>query len=362
MLVDEIRVNALERAIRASIRPGDVAIDLGSGTGLLSMMALRAGASRVYAIEESEAIEVAADVLSGNGMADRVTLLRGRSEAIELPERADVLIGYVSLADGIMSSFLDVRERLLKPDARMIPRRMQLVGALVTAHEQHESVIRSWSEAHCGFDFSTIGECASQQSYTAQTHLESVRSSYAPVLDIDFASLRTPFAKGSARLSVETDGMVHGLAAWMRAEHCPADWLSQVPPDNVPSWGNLLFPLPEPLSVKKGDFADVSVTSYDGRVWRWQLAFSSADGREVAVDSSTFSGFPFSPSKARSSHTPRELTSLGRSAAYALERLADPTVGRAEIAAALFQRFSVILPTPDAAHLLIDELDREDRR
>ena len=90
MLNDRRRTESYLAGGRAVVRPGDVMVDLGTGTGVLAVAAAQAGASRVYAIE---AICTAAEAaFRANGYGDRITLIPGVSTDVELPERADVLI------------------------------------------------------------------------------------------------------------------------------------------------------------------------------------------------------------------------------------------------------------------------------
>jgi protein arginine N-methyltransferase 1 len=91
-LCDRARLRVFERAIAAAVRPGDVVIDLGAGTGVLGLLACRAGAARVYAIENSGMIEVARALAHANGLGDRVIFVRAHSSEAHLPEHADVLV------------------------------------------------------------------------------------------------------------------------------------------------------------------------------------------------------------------------------------------------------------------------------
>ena len=131
MLHDERRTNDYLAALRAAVRPDDVVLDIGTGSGVLALAAARAGARRVYAVEASDIAEVAERVFAANGVGDQVTVLPGWSRVIELPEPADLLvaevIGNEPLEEEILETMLDARRRLLKPGARLIPHALTLL-------------------------------------------------------------------------------------------------------------------------------------------------------------------------------------------------------------------------------------------
>jgi protein arginine N-methyltransferase 1 len=91
-LTDEVRLSAYQRPINATVRPGDVVLDLGSGTGILGLFACRAGAAYVYSIEVGSIIGLAREICRVNGFLDRVTYMRGLSTELELSRKADVVV------------------------------------------------------------------------------------------------------------------------------------------------------------------------------------------------------------------------------------------------------------------------------
>src|SRR3954451_9968379 len=92
MLADVERVDRYREAIHATVQPGDVVVDIGSGTGLLAYFACQAGARRVYAIEAGPVIALAREVCRDNGFEDRVVFIHEHSARASLSELADVLV------------------------------------------------------------------------------------------------------------------------------------------------------------------------------------------------------------------------------------------------------------------------------
>jgi SAM-dependent methyltransferase len=92
-LVDLRRTNAFRVALRATVRPGDVVVDAGSGSGILAFLAAEAGASTVFAVEMDE---VLADCLSRSVAANHLTgivrVLHGDVSSAPLPQDVDVFV------------------------------------------------------------------------------------------------------------------------------------------------------------------------------------------------------------------------------------------------------------------------------
>src|SRR5438270_2945439 len=130
LLQDEIRTNAFREAIRRVVTPDSAVLDLGTGSGILSFFACDAGARRVFAIDTTHSADLASFLSKQLGYSDRIQVFHDSSTKVELPERADVLVtetlGPFGFDERILSSVIDARTRLLKPDATIVPRRVDL--------------------------------------------------------------------------------------------------------------------------------------------------------------------------------------------------------------------------------------------
>ena len=92
MICDRVRTEAFRRAIDSVVRPGDIVLDVGAGSGILSVFAARAGAARVYAVERTSVAVLAQELAAANGAADIVQVIHGDVMDVELPERVDVIV------------------------------------------------------------------------------------------------------------------------------------------------------------------------------------------------------------------------------------------------------------------------------
>jgi protein arginine N-methyltransferase 3 len=94
MIKDAARTDAYRDFIYGNkdVFKGKVVLDVGCGTGILSMFAAKAGAKKVYSVDASNIIDRAKEIVKLNGLEGTITLLKGRIEDLELPEKVDVLV------------------------------------------------------------------------------------------------------------------------------------------------------------------------------------------------------------------------------------------------------------------------------
>ena len=217
---DPQRVTCLATAIAQVVRPGDVVVDLASGSGILGLFACRAGASKVYSIDGGGMVSIGRNLALANGFADRMTVIKGFSTQVSLPEKADVLIadqiGNFGFNAGLFEFYADAVHRFLKPLARTLPESIALELAPWESDSHHQNV-EFWSGVPYGFDTGSVLPLAQNTGYQDTFSPEGVLGS---VIASPPFTLNPPTAGSLVFSGVSTfqrTGSFHGVVGWFRA-------------------------------------------------------------------------------------------------------------------------------------------------
>lgn len=262
-LEDQARLTAFRRAIQESVMPGAVVVDLGSGTGVLGLLACQAGAKRVYSIEETSLIELARDICQANGFADRIRFIKGLSTRVDLPEPADVIvadqIGHFGFEAGLFDYFSDARRRFLKPNGATIPQGITFCIAPVE-HPTLWEQVEFWNGSPAGFDLRPARALASNTGYPVKLLPEQLLGPSMEPLSVDPSTSGSQPLHFGCKLPITRTGTLHGLGGWFIAQLSPTVTMTNSPlSEQRVDRRNVFFPLDRPVSVQAGDAVIVTM-------------------------------------------------------------------------------------------------------
>lgn len=274
MMQDYIRTSTYQKAILANMEDfkDKIILDVGAGSGILSFFAAQAGARKVYAVEASSMAKHAETLVFNNKLNDRIQVIPGKIEEINLPEQVDIIIsepmGYMLFNERMLETYLHAK-KWLAPNGKMFPTRGDLHIAPFSDSQLYYEQVCSWSSwskqqpSNCWFLWQlTKANFWFQQNFHG-VDLSSLRSAavkeylYQPVVDtfdirictaksyrysVDFLKAQE---KDLHRIDIpvsfimhQTDE-VHGLAFWFDVAFFgsqQAVWLSTSPTQPLTHW------------------------------------------------------------------------------------------------------------------------------
>lgn len=289
LIADRVRNAAFEKALRAVIKKGETTVaDIGTGTGLLALMAAKLGAREVFLYEVAEVAGVAAKILKANG-ARNCHLIPCHSTEMVDPPRVDVVVsetlGNYAFEEHIIETLADAKKRFLKPGGAIVPRRLeQIVAPVVSDRIQRE--FDAWDAT--GFDLS-VARAMSLNNIYVRT-LKPAELLRAQVWDaVEFGADARSSRKGEASWKLDAPATIYGFAVWWKAELAAGIDLSTAPDAPRTHWEQLYFPLLSPIAANSGETIGVALrsrTSQEGGTHvAWTALHRDAKGRETARQS-----------------------------------------------------------------------------
>lgn len=307
MITDTGRMEAFRRALQQAITPDSVVVDIGTGTGILALLACQCGARRVYAIEPSDIIQVGRELAAANGYAQRIEFIQALSTQVTLPEPADVIVsdlrGTLSFFQQIIPATMDARRRFLAPGGRLIPQRDTLWAAVLEAPKLYQSHVAPWNEDFYGLDLSLGWRLVANSYQKTDVKPEQLLVTPHSWATLDFETVESPDVAADIAWTVTRSGIGHGLVLWFDCTLAPGIGFSNAPGEPEHVYGRTFFPWQEPVPLVLGETVSVSLHADlvgDDYIWRWDTRIRDAGG-QVKADfrQSTFFSIPLSPAKLR---------------------------------------------------------------
>lgn len=196
MLKDTVRTNAYRRAIEDNpdAFKGKIVLDIGCGTGILSIFAARAGAKHVYAIENAEIALYAQEIIKRNNLSSQITVIKGKMEEIKLPvDKVDIIIsewmGYFLLYESMLDSVLWARDKYLNPNGLMFPDKVQMYVAALEDGQYKQQKKTFWDDVYA-VDMSVMAPTVIREPLVDIVSSEGIVSSSSKILDLDLCTMK----------------------------------------------------------------------------------------------------------------------------------------------------------------------------
>ena len=283
LLADKGAQSRFRRAIRLAVAPGDVVLDLGTGSGIHAMFACQAGAKKVYAIDLSAVIEIARIVVKENGYSDRIEFIPGRSSEVRLPQKVDLIMTHMGFL-GTLNNLIDGRKRFLKNGGKIIPESVSFSFSLVEDPGQYGSELDFWSRRHYGFGFDPFQEVVSNCPREAVFAKNRFLAQAVETRRVEILKLPAPELHWDLDFRIKRSGTLCGIAVWYSYQLFGNITLDAAPSlDLDPSlWSCLFLPIGQGIKVAKGQRVAARIGFFfgpqisGGPIWKWDV---EVDGR-----------------------------------------------------------------------------------
>lgn len=258
MLRDTSRTFAFSQALSQVITPDSVVLDMGTGTGVLAMIAAELGARHVYAVERTQIAKLASQLVADNHLDHTVTVLHADAASVDVPEPVDIIVsewlGGIGVDENLLPALLAVRDRSLRPGGLMIPGSVTSWLAPIFDTVLTEELAFFDSQPY-GLDLRRISSLTAQELSYGRRDLTADYLLCAPqplwTVDVTTATAATTEKKFSARLEFQfsQEQTVSGLMMWFTAA-LTEDVSLSCAPDSETCWGRTVAPFRHAVTVQ----------------------------------------------------------------------------------------------------------------
>ena len=264
MIKDKIRTGSYKKAIEnnKTIFKDKIVLDIGSGTGILSIFAAKAGAKHVYGIEYADIADYSKEIIKQNNLSDKITIIQSKVEEANLPvDKVDIIIsewmGYFLLYESMLDTLLFARDKWLKKDGYLLPDKAQIYLAGIQDSLYKYNKIDSWDNVY-GFNFSVLKNPALAEPIIDNFPNNNIISNSCKIFDIDLYTVKVEDLDFSAGYEIifNKDDTFNGFVTWFDVEFDKIPnkiTLSTSPYEPSTHWKQVMFYSKNDIEVKKNE-------------------------------------------------------------------------------------------------------------
>ena len=277
MMNEQERNQAYYAGLESVVTPEKVVFEIGTGSGLLAMMAARLGAKKVYSCEAVGLVaETARKIVARNNYQDQITILAKSSQTVQLekdlPARADILVHEIFsselLGEHVLPAIEDAKQRLLRPGGEVLPSAASIMIALVSGDDLGKSLHVAES---FGFDLRDFNAIHPRKR-------PLYREDLAPVLLSDgieafrfdiYREATFPGARKVIEITARKEGLCYGVIQWLRIELNRDVHYENHPSQrrSISNWQHTIYGFDEPMHLDAGSIVSVTATHDRSRSW-----------------------------------------------------------------------------------------------
>lgn len=270
MMNEQKRNTAYYSALKSVITPESEVFEIGTGSGLLALMAAKLGAGKVTTCETVPLIaETAQQIITDNGYENVITVVPKQSTRValgeDLPNQADLLVSEIFsselLGEGVIQSIEDAKRRLLRPRGRVIPAAGSIMIALFGGNDVKANLL---VEDSFGFKLRRFNTIVSKKRLIARNDLT------IEMLTDEMEAFRFDFENDSffpsqtkkLHIPIKYPGQCCGIIQWIQLQMDKETVFSNHPQEKsvVANWQHCAYIFNEPVDVTPGQIVVVSAS------------------------------------------------------------------------------------------------------
>ena len=280
MMNEHGRNEAYQKAMHAAIRGGDVVLDIGTGAGLLSMIAADCGAKEIITCEMSTTIsKIAEKIIQKNGFDHKIRVINKNSKDLilgqDINKKVDILVSEILssefVGEGIQTSVLDAKKRLLKKTGKMIPEGGSIMIALI--ENTGKLAKELFVDRALGYDIRDFNFTITNKLAATLEDEPVFLSDPIEAFTFDFCNLKKIYTDTKTiKIEVNRAGVCAGVIQWLKVQlyddieyqNNPVEMYRS---NSVSGWKTPIFRFDDPVKVTKGQPLNIQATLNEDYSW-----------------------------------------------------------------------------------------------